>query len=277
MKIEEDVYLKPKAVKKRIFEIIQAAENGDIASKIFDLFIIGLIIVNVLIVILDTFALPARLKSIFSVIETVSVIIFTGEYILRLWTADLLFPSLGPVKSRLRYMVSFMALIDLFAILPFYIPFLIPVDLRVLRTLRVIRLFRLFKVNRYTNALSKIGDVFKRKASQLFSSMLIVFLLMIIASVIMYNVENPAQPEVFSNAFSGLWWAIATLTTVGYGDIYPITAAGKILSAIIALLGIGLVAVPTGIVSSGFMEQIDDKEGKDGAKHFCPYCGHKID
>ncbi|MGN8939385.1 ion transporter [Bittarella sp. HCP28S3_D9] len=270
-----------KHIKKQLFKIIQTAEDGDRLSKAFDLSIIFLIIVNVIIVIVETFTISNSLRTIFSQIETVSVIIFTCEYILRVWTADLLYPNAGPVVSRLKYIFSFMAIIDLLAILPFYIPFVIPVDLRVLRMLRVIRLLRLFKVNRYTNALSKIGEVFKRKASQLFSSMFVVFLLMVIASVIMYNVENSAQPEVFNNAFSGLWWAVATLTTVGYGDIYPITVAGKILSAIIAVLGIGLVAVPTGIISSGFMEQIEQEkksqEDHKDKKHFCPYCGHQID
>lgn len=270
-------------IKSRIFEIIQTANDNDIASKIFDIFIIALIIVNVITVIADTFSLPATVSTIFDYIETVSVIIFTIEYILRVWTADLLYPNLSPIKSRLRYIISFKAIIDLLAILPFYLPFFIPVDLRVLRVIRIIRLFRLFKINRYTNALSTIVNVFKNKASELISSMFVVLLLMIIASVLMYNVENPVQPEKFNNALSGLWWAVATLTTVGYGDIYPITAAGKVLSAIIALLGIGLVAVPTGIITSGFSEQIsnskDNKSDSNNAdkKRYCPYCGHELD
>lgn len=113
-------------------------------------------------------------------------------------------------------------------------------------------------MNRYTSGLSSIGNVLKKKSDQLVSSIFVVFLLMIISSVIMYYFENPVQPDVFSNAFSGLWWAISTFTIVGYGDIYPLTIAGKIFSAIIALLGIGLVAVPTGIISAGFMENIED-------------------
>lgn len=110
--------------------------------------------------------------------------------------------------------------------------------------------------------------------------MFVVTLLMIIASVLMYSIENAAQPEVFDNAFSALWWAIATITTVGYGDIYPVTVAGKILSTIIALLGIALVAVPTGIISAGFIEQITDSpksEQEDNVKPYCPYCGHKLE
>lgn len=270
--------MKNNRIKKRTFEILEAANDGDIVSKIFDFFIISLIIINVVIVIADTFTLSATAKEITSIIEVVSVVIFTLEYVLRVWTSNYSYPNKSALKARIKYIFTFMAIIDLLAILPFYIPFIIPIDLRVLRTLRIVRLLRLFKVNRYTNALSTIGDIFKKKASQLLSSMLIVVLLMIIASVLMYNVENEAQPEKFENAFAALWWAVATLTTVGYGDIYPITIVGKVLSGVIALLGIGLVAVPTGIISAGFMEHIDDSKNEtQDEKSYCPYCGHKIE
>lgn len=265
------------SLKTRVYDLIRDDDKNDLASNVFDTVIIALIIVNVVLVILDTFSLPAWMQRLSRGIETFSVVIFTLEYILRLWTATRLFPDKKPFKARLRYVCSFMAVIDLLAILPFYIPFIIPVDLRVLRTLRIVRLLRLFKVNRYTNALSIIGSVFRKKASQLISSMFIVSLLMIIASVLMYNVENVAQPDKFSNAFSGLWWAVATLTTVGYGDIYPITVLGKIFSAVIALLGIGLVAVPTGIISAGFIESIGNEKDVAEVKHFCPYCGNRLD
>ena len=247
-------------LKLKIFNIIRDDDENDLASNIFDGTIISLIIVNVALVIADTFEMPANLKQISSIIETVSVILFTIEYLMRLFTADLLHPELPHHKAIIKYMFSFMALIDLFAILPFYLPMFIKVDLRILRTLRMIRLLRLFKVSRYTDALTTIGDIFKRKATQLLSSMIVVFLLMVISSVLVYNFEHDAQPQEFQNAFSGLWWAIATLTTVGYGDIYPVTVAGKIFSAIIALLGIGIVAVPTGIISAGFIEHLNESK-----------------
>lgn len=270
---------KYKKIKQRIFDVLQTAEDGDNISKAFDISIITLIIINVIIVVADTFKLPDWCSKVFNVIETFSVVVFTIEYISRLWTSDMLYPKISPTKAKLKYIFSFMAIIDLLAILPFYIPFIIPIDLRVLRMLRVVRLFRILKVNRYTNALQTISTVFKNKKSQLISSVFVVSLLMIIASVLMYNIENYAQPDKFSNAFSALWWAVATLTTVGYGDIYPVTVAGKILSAVIALLGIGLVAVPSGIISAGFVEIIDkDKETDECEedKKYCPYCGKKI-
>ncbi|MCL2771950.1 MAG: ion transporter [Oscillospiraceae bacterium] len=246
-------------IKRRIFNIINHDENGNLASKIFDLFMIALIIVNVVTIIADTFsAIPIVFKNVFRAVDIFSLAIFTVEYILRLWTADLLYPSSIKYKARLKYAFSFMSIVDLLSILPFYLPFIFPFDLRVLRMIRLLRLFRLFKINRYTDALRTVGNVIKKKAAPLISSFAVVFILMIIASVIMYNIECDAQPEVFQNAFSGIWWSIVTLTTVGYGDIYPVTVFGKILGAVIALLGIGLVAVPTGIISAGFIESVDN-------------------
>ncbi len=263
-------------IKQRVFEIIQDAKPGDKLSKTFDITLIALIILNVGLVIADTFALTATLRKIFSYVETVSVIVFTIEYILRVWTADLLFPGKKYPIAILKYIFSFLAIIDFLAIIPFYLPFIIPIDLRVLRMLRIIRLFRIFKINRYTDALTNIFKVFKDKKHELLSSIFVVLLLMIVAAVLMYNIENTAQPEVFKNAFDALWWALATLTTVGYGDIYPVTALGKLLSAVIALLGIGLVAVPTGIISAGFVEELSEsKECK--TIRYCPYCGEKLD
>ncbi len=265
-------------MKRKIFAIINSdSENSCLAGKIFDVAIITLIILNVVTIIIDTFQIPEWLSMTMTYIEIVSVVIFTLEYLLRIWVADMVYPELSPMRARVKYIFSFMAVIDLLAILPFYVPFIIPIDLRVLRTLRIIRLLRIFKLNRYTTALSAIGEVFRRKKHQLLSSIAVVLILMIIAAVLMYNIENEAQPDTFSNALSALWWAVATLTTVGYGDVYPVTVLGKILSAIIALLGIGLVAVPTGIISSGFVESMEEqRQQSEDEKCYCPYCGKKI-
>ena len=263
------------------------AESGDKASKVFDISIVVLIAVNVVIVVAETF--DVQMGPLFHSIEIFSVVIFSIEYILRLWTADLLYPNLNGVLARLRYMFTFMALIDLAAIMPFYVPFLLPHNLIVLRSLRALRLLRLFKFTRYTNVTGTIGSVFKKKASQIVSSMSVIIILMIITSVLMYNVEHAAQPDKFSNAFDSLWWTVATITTVGYGDIYPITIPGQIFSGIIAFLSIGLIAIPTSIISSGFIEQVnqakEEKEAKErearekeqSRKTFCPYCGNKLD
>lgn len=251
-------------LKWKVYNLIRDDDENDLVSNIFDGVIISLIIINVIMVIVDTFnGLSNWYQSLSDVIEIVSVIIFTAEYLLRIWTATYIYTDKCPVLARLRYIASFMAMIDL----------------RVLRALRMVRLLRLFKANRYSNAMRTIGNVFKKRASQLVSSFIVIFILMIIASVLMCDAEKSAQPDKFSNAISGLWWAVATFTTVGYGDIYPITAIGKILSGVIAILGIGLVAVPTGIISAGFMEQIEEEKAEilEDKKPYCPYCGHKLE
>ncbi|MDR3314224.1 MAG: ion transporter [Oscillospiraceae bacterium] len=265
-----------KKLQRAVYNLIREDDENGLAAAVFDGVIITLIIINVALVILDTFSgFPQPVLAVFRYVEIGSVIIFTAEYLLRLWTAPLKFPDSRPLRAGFQYARSFMAIVDLLAILPFYLPFIFPIDLRVLRMIRLLRLLRLLKMNRYTTALSTIAGVFRRKAAQLLSSMFIVALLMVVSSVLMYTVENPVQPTVFRNAFSGLWWAVATLTTVGYGDIYPVTAAGRVISAVIALLGIGLVAVPTGIISAGFVENIEENNTADRGD-YCPHCGKKL-
>lgn len=274
---------KIKSIKKRIVEIIESPNDETFESKVFDISITSLIIINVILVIIDTFDISGELRAAFNVIEIFFIIIFTLEYAVRVWTADEIFPNNRPIISRIKYIFSFMALVDLISILPFYIPFIIPHDFRVIRMLRVTRLMRLFKINRYTSTFSTILTVFKRKMAQLISSLFIILLLMIIVSVVMFNIEHEAQPDKFVNAFSSLWWALATFSTIGYGDIYPITVAGQILNGMFSFLGIGLVAIPTAIISAGFIEvsnemkQEEEAEMNHDSKCYCPYCGHKID
>lgn len=264
-------------IREKIYALIRDDDQNTLSSNIFDGVIISLIIVNIGLVICDTFALPTWYSKLSKTVEIISIVIFSIEYALRLLTADLKYPDVKKSYAYVKYVFSFMAIIDLLAILPFYIPFLFKIDLRVLRALRIFRLFRILKFGHYTAAIRLIGEVLKKKRHQLFSSMLVILILMIIASVLMYNAEHEAQPQVFKNAFSGLWWSVATFTTVGYGDIYPITTVGKILSSVIALLGIGLVAVPTGIISAGFIETADKEQNCNDEKKFCPYCGRKIE
>ncbi|MFP4698578.1 MAG: ion transporter [Eubacteriales bacterium] len=267
-------------IKLRLFEIIEKAPEGDKASKIFDIFIINLIILNVIAVILASFeTLKTQHELFFYWIELISVIIFTIEYLLRLWTSKYKFPHKSPMIAGIKYVFSFMALIDLAAILPFYLPMIVIVDLRFLRILRLTRLLRVLKINRYTESLEMIKVVLYQKKEELSVTMFITFLLLLLSSSIMYYVETDVQPDAFPNIIASFWWGVATLTTVGYGDVYPITVIGKILSGIIALLGIGLVALPTGIISSGFMDQMSQKrraKEESKTKLYCPYCGEKL-
>ncbi|MDR1794238.1 MAG: ion transporter [Erysipelotrichaceae bacterium] len=263
-------------LKLKVYDLIREDDKNDLYANLFDGFIVALIIINLVVVFADTFEEARQYRTLFSIVETVSVVIFTIEYLARVWTADLKYKRRKYLHPRVKYIFSFMAVIDLVAILPFYLPQVFALDLRALRSLRMLRLLRIFKFNRYTSAMTTIGEVFRKRKSQLASSIFMILLLMIIASVMMYSVENQAQPEVFDNALSAMWYAIVTLTTVGYGDLYPVTVLGKVLSAVIALLGIALVAIPTGIISAGFMEQTEAGRRKD-KKAYCPYCGHKLD
>ena len=214
-----------------------------------------------------TFDLPPDIQQILSVLESVASIVFTVEYALRILTADFLYPKSGVIASRVKYIASAMALVDLVAILPFWLPMLLPGTMLGIRALRLVRILRIFKLNRYFDAIKSLSQVMASKRRELIGSLFFVVILMLISSLLMYSAEHDAQPNVFRNAFSGLWWAVATLTTVGYGDIYPITALGRLIGAFIAFSGIAAVAIPTGIISSGLMERLScDKDADKHAK-----------
>lgn len=244
-----------KRVKKRIFEIIQLGNKSDALSSFFDYFIVAVIFLNIAEVCFATFDASTKYQAILKQIEAATSIIFCIEYLLRLWTADLLYPKHGKLQSRLRFIVSFYGIIDLLTFLPYFIPVVFASGIVAFRMLRVIRVFRLFKINAQYDAFNVVLDVLKDKKEQLFSSICLIMIMMLASSLCMYHLEHDAQPEVFKDAFSGIWWSVSTLLTVGYGDIYPITTAGRGMAIIIAFLGVGLVAIPTGIISAGFVEQ----------------------
>lgn len=258
-------------IKRSFNDLLNGSDRHKLQYRIIDYVIIVLIISNVAAVMIEPSVRDPNLLYFLRIFEFVSVIAFTVEYLLRVWVADLNQPQKGKLLTRIAFIVTPMALIDLAAILPFYIPLIITMDLRVLRMLRIFRLLRIFKTNRYTSALSTVFRVIKNKADQLLSSLFVVIVLMIISSVMMYNVESIAQPDLFISVFDALWWSVATLTTIGYGDIFPITALGRIFAAVIAVLGIGIVAIPTGIIASGFTELVQKNEHKK-----CPHCGEDI-
>lgn len=265
-------------IRHRLYEIIEKAEKGDRASTVFDSLIISLIILNVAAIIIGSFdTAGASLRLYLRAFEVVSVAVFTVEYVLRLCTSDYSMKGGNLLVSVLKYMASPMALIDLLAILPFYLPFLLPFDLRFLRVLRLTRLLRIFKLNRYSTSMRIIGKIIKERKEELLVTIFVTFLLLLIASSLMYYIEHDVQPETFPNILSSFWWAIATLTTIGYGDVYPHTDLGRLLSGIIAILGIGLVALPTGIISSGFISAIQERKRRsEESPKYCPYCGKRI-
>ena len=188
-------------------------------------------------------------------VEAVTVFFFAVDYVLRLFTANNLYPDLDELHSLRRYMLSFDGIVDLLSFLPYYLPVFFPAGAAVFRLFRIVRIFRLFRINAYYDSLNVITEVIVGKKQQLLSSVFIIGVLMMASSLCMYSVEHDAQPDVFRNAFSGIWWAVSTLLTVGYGDIYPITPLGKAISILITFLGVLMVAIPTGILSAGFVEQ----------------------
>lgn len=242
--------------RKRLFEIIEIGLPGDVASQVYDVFNILSIVINLVVSVMYTFDdLHARFGPWLVTIEAVTVAFFALDYGLRLWTAKFLRPSLSEPRAVLRYIFSFSGLVDLLSFLPYYLPVFFPSGAVAFRMFRVARVFRLFRVNAYYDSLGVITEVISSKRQQLFSSVFILLVLMLASSLCMYSLEHDAQPEVFSNAFSGIWWSVSTLLTIGYGDIYPVTTMGKVFSIFITFLGVGMVAIPTGIISAGFVDQ----------------------
>lgn len=239
----------------RLFRIIQIGSAEDWPSRMFDFVTLAAILTNLFIAVFETFDASAPYGNILGALELVTVLFFTVEYALRLFTADYLYPDIPPQKAALRYVTSFSGVIDLLSFLPYYLPVFFPAGVVAFRMFRVVRIFRLFRINAYYDALNVITDVIKSKKDQLLSSVFIILVLMLAASLCMYSLEHTVQPEVFQNAFSGFWWAVSTLLTVGYGDIYPITPVGRLFGIAITFLGVGMVAIPTGILSAGFVEQ----------------------
>ena len=262
-------------MKKRLYNILEASEDTGSLSWWVDAFLMTLILLNVVAVVVATVKpIHAAYSLFFYYFELFSVFVFSIEYVLRLWVANEDERFRRPVVGNLRYALTPMAVIDLLAVLPFYLPIL-GVDLRFARILRLFRLLRLFKIVRYIKALTLINKVLKEKREELSISILSTLFMLLITSSVMYYVEHSAQPEAFSSIPETMWWAIATLTTVGYGDVYPITGLGKLLGGVIAILGVGLFALPTGILASGFSEQLE-KKTKSNVKSCCPHCGELL-
>lgn len=263
-----------KIIKKKLFRILEKDDSKTKISYAINISLSMLIAINVLAAIFETVKeLYVSYSYLFNLIENFSVLIFTIEYLLRVWISTENKKYSHSVYGRIRYMFSTFALIDLFAILPFYLA--LGMDLKFLRVIRLLRILRILKIIRYVKALQIITKVLKEKKEELAISMVLVIILLILVSCVMYHVEHAAQPEAFNSIPETMWWGIATLTTVGYGDVYPITKMGKLLAAIVAVLGIGLFALPTGIIASGFSEEISKKQTKK--KINCPHCGEHIE
>ena len=252
-------------IRKGLFEILEKDDGDNRLSRRFDLFIMIMIFLNMIAVIMETVAsVYTNYEDFFEWFEIISVVVFTLEYIGRIWTCTLIEGYRHPIKGRIQFILSPIGLIDLLAILPFYLPFIMSIDGRILRLLRLFRLVRIFKMGRYSTAFQMIANVLNRRKEELLVTLTIVLLVLVLASSMMYYVEHEVQPEAFSSIPATMWWGVATLTTVGYGDVYPITSIGRILGAFIAIMGVGIFALPAGIIASGFEAEIRKKsEEKD--------------
>ena len=259
--------------KRRAHQIVNSPEDGGRASRIFDQTIFSLIALTSLTIVLETIApIAAVAQGAFEVVEVVTVALFTFEYLLRVWSCTEDPDYAHPLWGRLRFAVQPLTLIDLLAIAPFYIP-LTGLDLRIAR---VLRLLRLLKLTRYSESMSIIVDVLRSRREALISTVFIGFVLLLFASALMYLAEREAQPEGFSSIPAAMWWGMVTLTTVGYGDLFPVTGLGRGLGAVVALLGIGLFALPAGILGSAFVEELDRRRTPQEENRTCPHCGEPL-
>jgi len=243
--------------KRRVYEILEGAREEDRTSRVVNVCLLVLIVLSVLALIVETVEhVGSRHASWFWVFEVFSVAVFTLEYLLRVWSCTEDPERSHPVWGRLRMMARPVMIIDLLAILPFYLPLVMAMDGRALRAFRLLRFFRIFKLGRYSQSLQLVGTVLREKTPELMVILLAVIIMLVITSSLMYFVEHEAQPDAFASIPATMWWGVATLTTVGYGDIYPITPLGKVLGAAIAMMGIGLFALPTGVMAAAFAEEV---------------------
>ncbi len=242
--------------RERIADIIDVRVGTDLAGHIFDFFYLFVIILNLTVSIMLTYDnLRMQYENLLLTVERITITIFLIDYILRLWTAKYFYPEVNEARAIRKYIFSFTGIVDLLSFFPYFLPFFFPSGAVAFRMMRIMRVFRLFRINAYYDSFKLITEVLSSKKQQLFSSVFTILILMLAASLCMYSLEHEAQPEVFTNAFSGIWWAASTLLTVGYGDIYPITTLGKMFGIFITFLGVGMVAIPTGIISAGFVDQ----------------------
>lgn len=246
------------------------------ADKIINFSIITLIVLNVIAVMLETIqTIHDEYETFFYYFDLISVIIFTIEYVLRVWSSNHDPRYKHSIKGRLRYMLSFGAIIDLLAFLPYYLQAILGFDLRMLRILRLLRFLRLFRLTAYMKAAKKVTNIFKSRRNELMLSLVLALFLIIIASCVLYFAEHNVKGTLFTSIPATIWWAVVTLTTTGYGDMIPATAIGKFLTGVIMLAGVAFFALPAGIITAGFLEEFRSEKKTNNIK--CPHCGQEFE
>ncbi|MEW6996585.1 ion transporter [Colwelliaceae bacterium BS250] len=249
-------------LRKQAYQFLERHNNDSVLAKYFNLFLIVLIITNVLAVIFESdVKISNQYHAEFALFEIISIAIFTVEYLIRLWICieSYELKALPSLKARLKYIVSPVAIIDLIAIAPFFISLFISIDLRQLRLLRVMRLL---KLTHYFKGFTLFLTVIAKEIKSITATLMVMLFLIVIAASMMYTLENEAQPEVFGNILHSLWWSVVTMTTVGYGDVTPVTTLGKIVATFIMLIGVAIVALPAGLLAARFGEELRDRKRK---------------
>ena len=263
------------SLRRRVHQLLEPSAPGDRAGRTADILIISLITLNIAALVLDTVpSVHRRLSAPLAWFEALSVAVFTVEYVLRVWAATADPRCAGAVRGRLRYAMRPLALIDLLVILPVFLPF-IGVDLRAMRGARLLRIIRIGKLGRYSRALQLFARVVRARRDELVATLLLLLLLLVAGASLVYFAEHGAQPKAFGSIPKAMWWAAATITTVGYGDVYPITPLGRFLGALVAVVGMGMFALPTGLLGAAFLEEIS--RTMQPAAQPCPHCGGPAD
>ena len=229
----------------------KASTGGKVACGV----IYACIVANAILVCVPDDQIPEAAEDIIFAFSMVSTLIFACEYVARIWIADKVYSRMTPSKARARYVVSPMGLVDLLSFLPSCIMLFAPMTPAVRDAISIIRLIRLIKISRYMRGLHTIGVVIRNRRQEIVASIMVLGLLTIAASVLMYEAEHAAQPEAFDSILTGIYWAMTTITTTGYGDLVPITALGRVIGFIVMVLSIAIVAIPAGIFSAGFVEE----------------------
>lgn len=261
-------------LKKQLFDILEVADPDNNLCGKYEKFMFTLIVLNICVTILSTVQeihQPGRV--FFYWFDLFSLTVFTAEYMAKLWVCRLDERYNSVILGRLRYMLTPVMLLDLTVIIPLYLPLVFGFDARFMLMFRMLRLAQFLRLTRFLHNFHRLARVLRNKKDDLIATFGVIFLLLIISSSLMYYAEYNAQPDKFSSIPAAMWWGIVTLTTIGYGDLYPVTSLGKLIGAFVAILGIGMVALPTGIIGSGFLEELASKKSKDR----CPHCGRELD
>ena len=249
-------------MRKKTFLLLEGKIRGSFLARQLNPFLICLIIANVVAVILESDnEIEQQFSTEFALFEIASVAIFTFEYLLRVWSCVELhrYRHFSSLKARACYMISPVAVIDLLAIAPFFISLFFAIDLRYLRLFRVLRLL---KLTHYFKSFNIFMTVIAKESKSIIAAILVMAVLIVIAASLMYSLENEAQPEVFGSILESIWWAVVTMTTVGYGDVTPVTTLGKIVATFIMLIGVGLVALPAGMLAARFGDELRERKRK---------------